>query len=41
MPIIALPWLHTHNNSSEKNVLAALGDSRRIAWGDKGGGSIL
>ena len=34
MPIIALPWLHTHNNSSEKNVLTTLGDTEKEQHGE-------
>lgn len=34
MPIIALPWLHTHNNSSEKNALTALGDMAKEQHGE-------
>lgn len=29
MPMIALPWLHTHSNSSEKNVLTTLGHTEK------------
>lgn len=28
MPIIALPWLHTDNNSTEKNVLPLFGTQK-------------
>lgn len=41
MPLIALPWLHTDNNSTEKNVLTTLGDTGRTARRDKGESSIL
>lgn len=34
MPITALPWLHTHNNSSEKNVLTTLGDTEKEQHGE-------
>lgn len=34
MPIIVFPWLHTHNNSREKNVLTALGDTVKEYHGD-------
>lgn len=34
MPVIALPWLHTHNNSSEKNVLTTLGDTEKEQHGE-------
>lgn len=33
MPIIALPWLHTDNNSTEKNVLSTLGDTEKEQHG--------
>lgn len=33
-PVIALPWLHTHNNSSEKNVLTTLGDTEKEQHGE-------
>lgn len=34
MPIIALPWLHTYNNSSEKNVLTTLGNIEKEQHGE-------
>lgn len=34
MPIIALPWSHTHNNSSEKNVLTTPGDTEKEQHGE-------
>jgi len=34
MPIIALPWLHSQCNSSEKNVLATLGDTEKEQHGE-------